>query len=956
MRRNATLINAAILAVLLSGCPDDWDFALEDRCFSGEDCLQFADADSKTADGDSTADSSDGDEVKDLDSKDSETSDGDTTDEEVCVPDCTDKVCGSNNCGGTCGQCEQQERMCVDGVCVQCLNDEDCDDKNACTTDACNTGLSKCVHQPIDGCLCEDVECDDKNICTTDSCDLETGDCSFVANSDPCEDGDLCTVDDFCKDTSCQSGELNLCNDDDECTADSCDAETGNCVHEKIEGCGCVPNCEGKTCGDDGCKGSCGECGMGGGCGCEDGDYVCQGQTGECSKDGQCALTDKEVITCNDENPCTTDSCGDTGCVNAPNTLPCDDESSCTTDDTCNEGVCQGTWNSESCPCEKNDDCVDDGNLCNGTPVCDLESNTCVIDEETVVSCSGDVLPCQALVCVPDTGSCAAQLTQGFCLIDDECFTHDTVNEENQCQICNAAFPTSWWALSGVPCDDGLACTVGELCLEGVCPFGEEKVCDDENVCTSDSCDPDSGDCVFSSNTLACEKDVCTVNSQCADGSCQGGEPKVCDDGDPCTWEYCTPSNPDGCYSELVDCSEDDDACVKGKCFGNGDCEAETLVECSSKPCHTVACDGESGDCVYTKFALEDQKVTCNDDNSCTTDYCDDSGTCQNDLVPDCMNLCEGKTCEDTNPCTTDLCDSDTGECIFGANSEPCDDGDPCTFGDVCADKVCLQGDPVECEEDDACITGVTCTDGECGGGIAKDCSDGNACTDDSCDSGTGECVYVNNTVGCSDGVNCTVDDVCQDGTCSAGKTSDAVCDDGNPCTIDLCSASDGCIYTEETNEWKLKVGEETFHKDDAKKIPKENPSELLEWLNVGDWALGEDFSTKMQSLVVSLGGGVGSTKTFTITNSSSTPVRVRFYVHSYYNYFPDQVKGSVALVQGEDVKCTVELPTQQKLCDGIIATGEAQVVYTEGEGVPSGKNDVTLSNQGIRLDYHCSE
>ncbi|MEC9071257.1 MAG: fibrinogen-like YCDxxxxGGGW domain-containing protein, partial [Myxococcota bacterium] len=66
------------------------------------------------------------------------------------------------------------------------------------------------------------------------------------------------------------------------------------------------------------------------------------------------------------------------------------------------------------------------------------------------------------------------------------------------------------------PCDDDDVCTLGDVCAGGDCtPGAEELVCDDENPCTNDGCDPDSG---------------CQVVGSVDDGtSC--GEDKVCQAG-----------------------------------------------------------------------------------------------------------------------------------------------------------------------------------------------------------------------------------------------------------------------------------------------------------------------------------------------------------------------------------------------------------------------------------------
>ena len=51
---------------------------------------------------------------------------------------------------------------------------------------------------------------------------------------------------------------------------------------------------------------------------------------------------------CNDNNPCTTDTCENNVCVHANNTSTCDDGNPCTINDTCTAGTCAGT--AKACP------------------------------------------------------------------------------------------------------------------------------------------------------------------------------------------------------------------------------------------------------------------------------------------------------------------------------------------------------------------------------------------------------------------------------------------------------------------------------------------------------------------------------------------------------------------------------------------------------------------------------
>jgi hypothetical protein len=97
-----------------------------------------------------------------------------------------------------------------------CVTDRDCDDRNPCTTDACDPRLG-CTFMPISGVVCDDgnactvsdmcrdgrcigtpTTCDDRNPCTTDACDPRLG-CTFMPISGVvCDDGNACTVSDTC--------------------------------------------------------------------------------------------------------------------------------------------------------------------------------------------------------------------------------------------------------------------------------------------------------------------------------------------------------------------------------------------------------------------------------------------------------------------------------------------------------------------------------------------------------------------------------------------------------------------------------------------------------------------------------------------------------------------------------------------------------------------------------------
>ncbi len=169
-------------------------------------------------------------------------------------------------------------------------------------------------------------DCDDGNPCTDDVCTATV--CSNPPNNDPCEDGNLCTVNDTCSGGSCQSGPPMDCDDSNVCTVDSCSA--GSCVNAPTAG------------------------------SCDDGDLCTLSDT--CSG-GSCQSG--PPMDCDDANDCTDDSCLAGSCVNAPNTALCDDGIFCNGVESCSGGSC--VTSGDPCPGQGCDEfaqtCVDGGEV-----------------------------------------------------------------------------------------------------------------------------------------------------------------------------------------------------------------------------------------------------------------------------------------------------------------------------------------------------------------------------------------------------------------------------------------------------------------------------------------------------------------------------------------------------------------------------------------------------------------
>ena len=162
----------------------------------------------------------------------------------------------------------------------QCGIVQDCNDQDACTTDACNAGT--CSNVPVPNCCVADADCDDDNYCTNNAC--IGGQCANDANTNACNDGDACTGADVCAAGVC-AGSPMTCDDGNACTVDTCVA--GDCLNTYTPAPGCClvdAHCtDGVRCTLDSCE-------SGGVC-LQTPDPGCCELDSECSDDGTICLT-----------------------------------------------------------------------------------------------------------------------------------------------------------------------------------------------------------------------------------------------------------------------------------------------------------------------------------------------------------------------------------------------------------------------------------------------------------------------------------------------------------------------------------------------------------------------------------------------------------------------------------------------------------------------------------------
>lgn len=538
--------------------------------------------------------------------------------------DCNDNnFCTDDTCGGD-GWCDFTP---IDDGDPCCTASSQCDDSDPCTTDSCNLALSICENTPIVGCCTLDSQCDDWNPCTTGSCDLGSNTCSQIPVADcctssaECDDSDVCTLD-ICAANECASLPPlpGCCNIDDDCPAPP--------------------------------------------------PYF----TVFCNPSNECEFEVRPDFCfndhdCEDGDSCTINECDEATftCLPPPPVDPlcCRMDGDCTSSGDCLKAYCSPFTNECSeypvhgC-CETAADC-DDMLFCTGDFCI---ANVCTYAPPSPTCCeSDDPQPCLALgpcyECV--SHACTAFAGVGFggaecCLVDADCDDSDPCTTE-ACQSdgvcvrldidtpdCGGGGPATCTVTAdcpGVPCQVAACDTNTSTCLyidDPACCIADGD-CDDNNACTTDTCEPDPsvpspyGICQNALPPPGSETVCCTMTEEC-------------DDSDPCTVEGCI-----------------DGACARGVvdlcCNQDSDCATPIIVD----GCRRNRCESLSNVCV-----LEDV------DGCCATD----------------------EDCVDGDGCTLDLCIAKAGffsKCYNG----------PADFNATMDFEPIVPGDPVQSFSFDLC-------------------------------------------------------------------------------------------------------------------------------------------------------------------------------------------------------------------------------------------------------------
>ncbi len=461
-----------------------------------------------------------------------------------------------------------------------CTTAADCNDNDACTTDACNAG--SCSHTPI--------TCNDNNACTTDSCSPASG-CVFspVANGTACSDGNACNGAESCQGGNCTPGTPLNCDDGLACTVDSCNSGSG-CVH--------TDNCP---------SGS-----------------LCNHSTGNCDQPPALPIANgatwKYLKGTAEPAPGDLTSWTHVGYDDSSWSSGASGFGYGDNDDATVLSDMQNTY--ASVYIRKTFTVANPAVVTQLTLTVDYDDAYIAyingVEVTRSASMGGTAGTPTAFNALAPTGHEASGGDAGSSPQPPE-VTHPSpsvlvagvnviaIHGHNQTlassdfSLIPSLTATVGGCVNASDCNDNNACTT-DACNAGSCTH-TPITCNDNNSCTTDTCNPASG-CVYTpvtDGTACADGNACNGAETCQSGNCSPGTPLNCDDGDPCTTDTCDGQN--GCQH----------APIPGCCHNAGECNDNSA--CTTDSCVNNVCQHDP--------------VSCDDGIACTTDSCDSVNGCQ---------------------------------------------------------------------------------------------------------------------------------------------------------------------------------------------------------------------------------------------------------------------------------------------------------------------------------------
>jgi hypothetical protein len=416
-----------------------------------------------------------------------------------------------------------------------------------------------------------------------------------------------------------------------------------------------------------------------------------------------------------------------------------------------------------------------------------------------------------ACVCAVDSYCCAnnwdnicVNVATDSCNAPCGCKAPDvdlTCSTDDDCSECN----TGWdlcegkWTCQGGQCaetgptfcspDDNQGCnenicqsSTGDCVLEP-----NNELCADDDICTSDTCDAETGQCDNSGI------EGCGTNHPCNPTGTPGTKDQaindcVCEVSSACCTEwggwssFCVDTAMAECglececaamTNEELACTADEECgwCGDGNpCNGVWSCDAGSCatagpVICDNSNdvgCYQNLCNIQTVSCEMTA-----DHQTCDDSDDCTTDSCTEQGSCDNEMLCGTNHPCEavswpGSNDEAITACVCALdswcCDNAwDGICVSKAQTD-CNAVCDCT--DPSADLSCEQDSDCSWCSENACEANWACDGGTCvaGPGLVCDTSNDLECTKNTCNPTSGTCEVASSNEHCADGNSCTVD------------------------------------------------------------------------------------------------------------------------------------------------------------------------------------------------------
>jgi hypothetical protein len=336
-------------------------------------------------------------------------------------------------------------------------------------------------------------------------------------------------------------------------------------------------------------------------------DYVC--------RDGGCVELTCFDVGCNEDEACVDGVCYPKTCARKN----CPGWGEVCVEENCVPGTCFGV----DCPSEQrcaNGYCypID----CETRP-CLSEEEVCIEGACAQRSCVGCNCPqgqrCAQGYCYPvDCGTepCAGVLEvcfEGACVyrgcVDVDC-------PEGQACAGGYCYPLDCADPCGVMevckenvCVDrrcvGIWCPPGQQCAGGACwPKDCGQPCGAEEVCVDGAC-----------MNMRCVRVQCPGNQKCIEGECVAWDcdvPADCDDNNVCTTESCN--------NHVCDHTNNDGAPCEDLLFCNGTDTCDNLGNCSvhtGNPCGALSCDEDNKQCVATPVGLGFVSMSAGDLHTC---------------------------------------------------------------------------------------------------------------------------------------------------------------------------------------------------------------------------------------------------------------------------------------------------------------------------------------------------